>query len=285
MFDLAEWTRLEKAFVTWAETQPAVYAALVVGSRARIDPPPDDWSDLDVMIFASNPKGYLQRQDWLSAMGEVWNAVPNMTAGGDPEWLVTYANGYNVDFVLLDVGSLEYLTQTNALPDPFARGYRILIDKDGQAAKIPPAPGRPVNPPLPSPEEFARMVNSFWYAAFYVAKQIRRGEMFMVKVRDGNMKEMLLGMLSWHALAVRGPQAELWHLGRYMERWADEQAVKVFPAIFAHYEAADSWRALDVSTGLFRRIAIETAEKLNYEYPMLVDERMSKLVDALQTSQ
>lgn len=281
MFNPTEWTRLEKAFCAWAAAHPAVRCAFASGSRERIDPPPDEWSDIDLMIFVVHPEEYFQRQDWLSAMGEVWNAVPSYTAGRDPEWLVTYAGGYNVDFVLIDAGALSSLVQANPLPEPFVRGYRMLIDKDGIGAQLAPAPGKPANPPLPTDADFKRVVCSFWYAAFYVAKQLGRGELFMVKVRDGNLKELLLQMMAWHGLATNGPGVELWHLGRYMERWADPEAMRELSATFAHYDAVDSWRALWASLALFRRIACETAECLGFDYPVLLDEHMTSLITSI----
>ena len=55
--------QLENRVVTWAESQPSIRAILVVGSRARRDFPADEWSDLDLMIFATDFEGYLVNDD------------------------------------------------------------------------------------------------------------------------------------------------------------------------------------------------------------------------------
>ena len=43
--------RIQSNFVAWAQTQPDVRAAFVVGSQARRDHPCDRWSDVDIILF------------------------------------------------------------------------------------------------------------------------------------------------------------------------------------------------------------------------------------------
>jgi aminoglycoside 6-adenylyltransferase len=280
-FDPVEWNRLERAFIAWAASQPALRAAIAVGARERADPPPDEWSDLDWMLFLANRDDYAAQSKWLDSIGEVWVALLSHIPTGDPEWLVTYSGGYNVDFVLLDTGSLEWLARADPLPEPFARGYRVLVDKDGLAAQISPAAGKPPALALPTAEQFSQVVSAFWYTAYYIAKQLSRGELFVAKVRDGNLKEPIMQMLAWQSLATRGGSVDIWHMGRFIDRWADPQALAGLPATFAHYDAPDSWRALLASLALFRRLALETAARLGYTYPDQLDERMGGLVQGL----
>lgn len=44
--------QLENRVGEWAESQSNIRAILVIGSRARRDFPADEWSDLDLAIFA-----------------------------------------------------------------------------------------------------------------------------------------------------------------------------------------------------------------------------------------
>jgi len=50
-------------FVRWAHTDDNLRAAGIVGSRARIDHPADGWSDLDVLLVATDPRPYCARSD------------------------------------------------------------------------------------------------------------------------------------------------------------------------------------------------------------------------------
>ncbi len=285
MLDPAEWAQIEERFKNWAMEQPAIRATIIVGSRSRTEPPGDEWSDLDLMLFIAGRSDYYQNNEWLDEMGEVWASVRGQTAGGDPEWLVTYADGYNVDYVLLDYGSLTGLIRANPLPEPYVRGYRILIDKDGLAGQIPAIPAHPPTPALPTAEEFNQMVTTFWYIAFYMAKQIRRDELYLVRMRDNNLKECLLSMLIWHTLATQGPETEVWYMGRFMKRWADPEILGEWPGTFACFDKADSWRALRTSMALFRRLTRETSARLGIPYPSLIGERMNGLIAAMENEE
>ena len=86
-------------FIDWAQTQPDIRAAIVVGSRARVDHPADEWADLDIITYTTNPERYLRQTDWMTNIGKVWASMRSRTAGGDPEWITTFENGYDIDFV------------------------------------------------------------------------------------------------------------------------------------------------------------------------------------------
>ncbi|MCL4301757.1 MAG: nucleotidyltransferase domain-containing protein [Anaerolineae bacterium] len=57
--------QLKHRLVAWIATQPNLRAILVVGSQARRDHPADEWSDLDLMVFATDFSPYLTQTDWL----------------------------------------------------------------------------------------------------------------------------------------------------------------------------------------------------------------------------
>jgi aminoglycoside 6-adenylyltransferase len=61
--------QLEERFVAWANTRPDIRAAIVIGSRARMERPADEWSDLDIIIFTTSPRYYLSSVDWLENIG------------------------------------------------------------------------------------------------------------------------------------------------------------------------------------------------------------------------
>ena len=50
--------QLEQNCIAWAQAQPDIRAAIVVGSRARLDHPADEWSDLGLILFTTTPAAY-----------------------------------------------------------------------------------------------------------------------------------------------------------------------------------------------------------------------------------
>jgi aminoglycoside 6-adenylyltransferase len=88
-------------------------------------------------------------------------------------------------------------------------------------------------------------------------------------------------MMEWHAHASRAEEVDTWMRGRFLEEWADGRAVDSLPSAFAHYDEADTWRALMATIELFRWLAVETADALGYPYPSFGEERATELVQKM----
>lgn len=272
---------LQNQIANWAETQPAIRAILVVGSSARRDHPGDEWADLDMMVFATNFQPYLAQTDWLRAIGNIWVCVPHHTGDGDPEQLVLFDGGHKADFVFYSMEELSRMVQSQTMPGVYHRGYFTLVDKDGLAARLPPPRYAPPPYERPTAEEFTSTVNAFWYGAVYIAKQLRRRELWVAKYADGLMKNELVTLLAWHARATHGWEYDTWHNGRFMGEWVDAATWQALQAVFGHFDAVDAWRALLANLNLFRRLAHEAAQRLGYVYPAALDERVTELVTRL----
>jgi aminoglycoside 6-adenylyltransferase len=244
---------------------------LVVGSYARDHHPADEWSDVDLLLFTTNPSLYASRSDWLTQLGDVWLTQLNVTGWGDPEWFVVYDGGLKVDIVLAPIN--DHLSVSEACLPYLAvvqRGAKVLFDKQAPEAKL--ELGEAVISPPPSKESFRGAINNTWLAALRAAKFLRRGDLWRAKQTcDCELKQRLLLMLEWHARAQHGAQHDTWHDGRYLSEWADPAAVAALPQTFALYAPADLWRALFVTLDVFRRLARETAARFNYPYPDDVD--------------
>ena len=81
------------------------------------------------------------------------------------------------------------------------------------------------------------------------------------------MKQLLLRMIEWRALALGGANAAagaVWYNGRFIERWAGDEVVERLGTAFAHYNEADIWRALSNTLDLFGAVSRETAHRLGY---------------------
>jgi len=258
---------------------------VIIGSRARIDHPADEWADLDIILVVTEPERYLSASDWLKSIGDPWLSFVERTATGDNmERRVLFQGGLDVDFAILPAGELGQLQQSGWLPqveEVLRQGIRVLLDKDGITARLSalrPAESPPRAPPMQN--EFLQVVNDFWYHALWTAKHLRRGELWWAKGGlDSHMKwNCLLPMVEWHARVTRGWDLNTWHRGRFLEEWADPCVVQGLRGAFAHYDEEDIRRALFATMGLFRWIAKETAEKLGYAYPAEAERHVTELV-------
>jgi len=92
--------QLMERFVKWAEAQPDVGTAFVIGSQARTTRPADEWSDLDLVVTVDQPDRYLLETDWLQNIGNPWVTFTE-ARGDEKERRVLFEGGLDVDFALL----------------------------------------------------------------------------------------------------------------------------------------------------------------------------------------
>ena len=263
--------KFEKDFTTWANATDDIRAAFIVGSRSRVDHPADEWSDMDILLYANNNNFYLNNTDWLKKLGNIWVTFTYQTSIGEPERLTLFEGGYQVDIVFLSSSSLYQMVEDRITPENFRRGVRVLVDKDDTARYIVPLDFKPVSTPPIDENAFVQVVNMFFFSSLYIAKQIVRGELWTAKIRENELRVLLLQMMEWHAKALNGDDYDVWHGGRFLHEWADQKTLRELKSTFAQFEKADSLRGLLASMSLFRRISVETANKLKLDYPMDTD--------------
>ena len=281
--------QLIEKFAAWARTRPDIHTAIVVGSRARADRPADEWSDLDIVMFVTDPEPYLTSADWLNNMGDIRITFVEPTMGGEMERRVLFNGGLDVDFSIILYAKMKQMIQ-HGLPPELAgivrRGIRVLLDREGLAACLNPTDTEPASPGSLAQAEFLDAINDFWYHAVFTAKKLRRGELWYAKAcTDGYMKRLLLKMIEWHSQTINGGHCDTWHDGRFMETWADPRVLEGLRGAFAHYDRDDIRRALSATMDLFRWLAKEIAELLAYPYPTVADEYATELVSALLSAE
>ena len=274
---------IEKAFTTWAQQEESVRAAIVVGSQARTDHPADPWSDLDIILFVNEPEKYLNSTIWFEAFAPVWTRIQSRTISGEPEHLVLYAGGLQVDFVLDDATVLAGITQMIAsgqLPDTIHRGVRVLIDKDHLIPPL-PAPGIPPAQHPPSQAEFTQAWEDFWFSAVHTAKQLRRGDLAFYKSAEQRLRQLLIPFLEWYTRLSRGWATDTWHQGRFLSEWLDPELYSQLSRTYTPLETAACWQGLKELLDLAQQLTHETAFKLGYTYSQETDTAMRRYIDRL----
>jgi aminoglycoside 6-adenylyltransferase len=276
-------TQLQDRIAAWAATRSEIRAILVVGSRAREFPPADEWADLDLHLFCTSFDHLLSDPGWLEGIGEVWTWLPELIDGEMPQLLVLFEGGEKVDFGFLPVQAIQEFVATQWLDEVHDRGCYPLVDKDGLAARLPSPSRRPPRRESPSEGDFQRVVNSFYYGVVYVAKQIRRRNLWVVKFRDWTIKELLLQMMEWHAGAVHGPEYDTFYDGHFLSSWTDAQTWDELHCAFGGFSTDESWCALFGTMDVFQRLAGNTALLLGYEFATTLDKRVRAYVRNLKS--
>ncbi len=284
MSSIETYAQLEQRFAAWSLTQPPIAAVIVVGSRARLEHPADEWSDLDLVVFASDTASYLHDAAWLNTFGILVAAISNSFGQNDREWIALYADGSKLDGAWLSIdpatpSTLQAMVDTFPYPNVLQRGARVLIDKTGSQRE--PRWPKIEMPKSPNQADLAALINRVWLDAVKAAKFIRRQDLWRAKqLCDCEIKRHLLTLLEWHA-AIQQSQRDIWYDGRFLNEWVEPQALADLPATFAAYEAADLRRALFATLDLIRRLARDVARQLDYAYPEHIDQFADNYIHAL----
>jgi aminoglycoside 6-adenylyltransferase len=255
-----------------AHTACDIRSIIVIGSQARNDRPADAYSDLDMIVVVDDPEAYLSSSQWLESIDNYWISFIEDTLGGGKERRVLFDGALDVDFLFFSVAGFRQAINDGDVLTLFARGYQVLLDSVGfvgslASQTIPHAAATP-----PSKDEFASLVNDFWYHTVWTTKKLRRGETWAAKsCLDCYMKRHLLKVIEWHTHLTRGWDYDTWHDGRFIDAWAPPHIRGKLTSIYAHYDIADIRHSLLATMDLFRTLAIEVAERLAFEYPAQAD--------------
>jgi aminoglycoside 6-adenylyltransferase len=252
----------------WAQGGENIRAIVQTGSSSRSPGASDRFSDRDIELICRDPTPLLTDDAWVHAIAPVWVALSLENDPGDFETrLVFFEGARKVDFTIADRSRLDAMIDTGCLDPLYERGYRVLLDKDGLTSGLPAPTGRAPRAPLPTEAEFAATVTEFWFEAAHMPTYLTRDDLWVVKLRDGTMKAMLLRMLEWHALYTSGPEIDVWHIGTKMKRWVDPETWAELHGIFGHFDATDSVRALEATMRLFTRLTHEVADHAGFAVP------------------
>jgi aminoglycoside 6-adenylyltransferase len=168
------------------------------------------------------------------------------------------------------------------LSNALGRGMRIILDKDQELTKLQAlvsSAERPA-PTKPTEQEFLGVISDFLYHAVFMAKHLRRGELWWtVMCLNCYLQDLMKTMIEWHTLATHDWKRDVWFRGRFLEEWAEPKVTNELRKAFAHYDKKDVKQALITSITLFSRIANETAYKLDYRYPKEIDRKIMKWVE------
>jgi aminoglycoside 6-adenylyltransferase len=254
---------LQATVMAWGRERSDVRAVLVVGSRARADTPADQWSDTDLVLMVDDPAPYLASFEWLGAFGRPLLSFVEPTAIGPfAERRVLFETGLEVDLVLLPVDGARWMVEDPEGIAVLRRGFRVLVDKLGLEASLRSSAAQPPATGLPDQAGFAQVTNDFWYHLVWAARKLRRGEQWIAtQTCNCHLKGLVVTLLAWQAKAA-DPQADTWHGGRFLERWADPQALSQLRQAYAGDDAGEVARALWATAELFQRLEGDCAERL-----------------------
>ncbi len=249
----------------WAEKNETVRAMALTGSRAAKEKKYDILSDFDIELFVNDLDFFLDDR-WLDFLGGImirWPAVPACTFS--PEWLtrlVLLNSGVRFDF------QITLIRKPVFYRDSFRR--KILVDKDNIFAPDPQPPPTDKNP---GKQEFESLVNDFLWDATYVAKALKRDELFFAKymLENGLRFGYLEKILNWHIGLKSGWKYDPGIHGRHFKKYLSPGIWTQVESTFSGPSIEENWKAFFNLWNLFRQLAHEIASRYKFNYPDNID--------------
>jgi aminoglycoside 6-adenylyltransferase len=215
-----------------AVSREDIISVAVFGSQARDARPADEWSDLDLLMFVTDPEVFLRESDWLESIGDpLIDFHESGLFGFGVERRVLFQEYLDVDFLLFPENELRRIFDIRDVAHWLESGLYVLIDKDGRLSGI----LRAVSERAPEPErprpaiDYRNMIGDFYFHVVWAAKKLMRGEILVAKnCCDNYMKGILLRLLAANVAAKGGAQEVPADKARYFEQWAGDETAAAF---------------------------------------------------------
>jgi len=265
---MKRFTDFQEHVVEWANGRSDIQAVLLIGSLARETHPADEWSDVDLILFADDIEVYASQEKWLVNFGDVLVPVFERHQSGDIEWLVLFADGLKADFYFAPgAENLSSIISEASYSFVIRRGAKLLYSRSDIELDLPPSELELAIQPEAS--EFLAATHTILMNGHKMAKFTRRGDVVRAKlVLESLMRPTLLRMIAWHAQALFGMERDTWYNGRYLSEWADPRVLVALPNTYGDYSVEETWRSLFGTLILFRWLAEETAVQWQYPFPV-----------------
>ena len=261
---------IKQSLRRYAGQDGAIKAVAAIGSSTLPDVPADEYSDLDLIIVTDSPEGWYSGE-YPEKLGNVSISFIEPTLGGGKERRCIYDGDRDVDMIIFTPRQFENALREGAAEWVMNRGYALLYDGGGYTELIPQFVSHGISRPVMTCEDFANTVNDFYFHNIWACKKLRRGELWSAKMCiDSYLKERLLKMIEEYQLCTA--DTDVWHDGRFLDRWADSSVLDELKNCFAHYDKEECRAALSATHRLFARLARAVADKRAFAYPEKAEE-------------
>jgi aminoglycoside 6-adenylyltransferase len=263
-------------FIDYALSCDQVRAVTLEGSRTNPNAPKDWLQDFDISFHVADMDFFIGAPSWIDGFGErmIMQTPEDMSLfpselGRRFSYLILFTDGNKVDLTLIPLDEVEEYCKEDKL-------MTVLMDKDGRFPDLPPPTDRDYWVERPTAEYYADCCNEFWMVSTYVAKGLWRKEiLFALEHLNLIARPMLMKMIEWNVGIDTDFSVSIGKNGKYLEKYTTEQTWQKLMSTYPNgtYEAA--WSALFAMIELFRGIAVEVAERLNFRYPIEEDSNVT----------
>ncbi|MBB6372340.1 AadS family aminoglycoside 6-adenylyltransferase [Chryseobacterium shigense] len=279
--------KLEK-IISWAENNPDIRAVLLTSSLVNPYAPVDDFSDLDIELIFEDMNNYEEDKEWIYLFGDPVSMIEEDDTyfeGKHAMKMVLYSDHVKVDFKLYQKSEFVREIQ-DSLPDDWDVGYKVLIDKDHLTQEMKSPTYQSVMIHQPEEQKFLQLINDFWWDTTYVAKCLKRGDLFYAKFMSENVirTDYLVPLIEWYIASEQGWKNVTTNKhGRLFKKYLPVEIWKRVETTFSGSGIEENWHALYAMADLVHEFGTILAKKLNFEYPQKKENNVRKYLDEVKS--
>lgn len=275
--------------IHWAENNPDIRVVLLTSSLVNPYAPVDDFSDLDIELVFENRTTYESGNEWIKLFGDPISMIEEddrVFEGKHAMKMVLYKDHVKVDFKLYQVA--EFIEEINqeTLPEDWDVGYKVLLDKDNLTENLKSPTYQSVMIQNPTEKEFRQLINDFWWDTTYVAKCLKRGDIFYAKFMSENIlrTDYLVPLIEWFIAGNHN-----WNTittnkhGRLFKKYLSQELWSTIEATFSDSNIEKNWQALSAYADLVHELGTSMAEKLHFIYPEKLEDDIRNYLKEVQT--
>ncbi|WP_313093571.1 AadS family aminoglycoside 6-adenylyltransferase [Chryseobacterium flavum] len=264
--------------IDWAENNPDIRAVLLTSSLVNPYAPVDDFSDLDVELVLESRKAYEVNNSWISIFGDPISMIEETDTvfeGKHAMKMVLYKDHVKVDFKLYQVSEFLEDVKEKVLPEDWDLGYQVLVDKDALTENMKPPTYQSVMIHPPEEQKFQQLINDFWWDTTYVAKCLKREDIFYAKFMSENVlrTDYLVPLIEWYIAGNHD-----WDMittnkhGRLFKKYLSAGMWNEVESTFSGSNIEENWSALFAYADLVHKLGTSVAQSLDFTYPFKLEE-------------
>lgn len=264
--------------LNFAQKNKMVRAVWLNGSRVNPNVKKDVFCDYDVVFAVTEPEYFVKNQDWISYFGDLIIMQQNEWVADEVTayiFLMQFIDGVRIDLSFDPVAHIErFLTDSLTV---------VLLDKDKCLKQLPPPNDSTYITKKPSQKEFDETINEFWWCSPYVAKGIWRNELSYAKyMYESVVRICIIKLLAWHIGLKHNWAVNSGLYGKWFKKFLTKEMYSSFEKTYAGVDYEEMWEALFEAGHLVRKIGVELADALGYEYPIGDDKRVTEYLNKIQ---
>lgn len=278
-----------KKITDWSHTNDDIRAVLLTSSLVNPLAPVDDLSDLDIELVFRDNASYITNKEWLHLFGTPIAMIEEDESCFEYKHamkMVLYDDGVKVDFKLFSASKFWQEIHQKELPEDWDIGYQVLTDKDGITQEMKKPTYQVSIIKKPSQERFKSLLNDFWWDTTYVAKCLKRDDLFYAKFMSGNIRtDYLIPLIEWYIASAHEWSITTNKYGRLFKQYLSPEMWKKAEQTFSGSDLNDNWNALFAMADLVAETGNKLSEKLGYPYPLQLETDIRNYLNTLRVNE